>query len=66
MIENVNNSVRVDNTALNSYVDRHRPYSYIFRKELDFTERLVEELINRYKKIIVVLRGSIENGRIYI
>ena len=30
-IENVDNSLGVDKTALNNYVDGHRPYSSIFR-----------------------------------
>ena len=46
-IENVDNSLVVDNTALNIYGDGHRPYSSSFRTELDITEELVEELTNR-------------------
>ena len=59
---NVDNSIRVDKTALNNYGDGHMPYSSRFRPELDVTEYLGEELNNRCKQIIGVLRWSIELG----
>ena len=65
-IENFDNSLGVDYTALNNYGDRHRPYSSSFRPELDVTEELGEELTNRYKQLIGVLMCSIELGRIDI
>ena len=39
-IENVDNSLGVDKTALENYGDRHIPYSSSFRTELDVTEEL--------------------------
>ena len=51
---------------INNYGDSHRPYSSSFRPELDVTEELGEELNNRYNKIILVPRGSIETGKINI
>ena len=66
-IENVDNSLGVDTTALNNYYfDGYRPYSSRFTPELNFTEELGEELTNRYQQLIGVLRWSIELGRIYI
>ena len=65
-IENVDDSLRVDKTALKNYGDWHKPYSYIFRPLLDVTEELGEELTNRYQKLIGVLGWSIELGRIDI
>ena len=47
-IDNVDNELGVDNTALNNDVDMHRPYSSSFRSELDVTEELGEEPTNRY------------------
>ena len=44
----------------------NRPYSSSFRPEIDVTEELGEELTNRYQQLIVVLRWSIELGRIDI
>ena len=37
-IDNVDNSLGVDNMAINNYRDGYRPYSYRFRPELDVTE----------------------------
>ena len=37
-IENVDNALGVDKTALNNYRDGHRPYSSSFRPELHVTE----------------------------
>ena len=65
-IDNVDTSLGADKTALNNYGDGHRQYSSIFRPELDVTEELEEEMINRYQQIIGVLRLSIELGRIDI
>ena len=65
-IDNVDNSIGVDNTTLNNYGDSHRTYLSIFRPELDVTEELGEELTNRYLNLIGVLRWSIELGRIDI
>ena len=65
-IENVDNSLGVDTTALNNYGDGYRPYSSSFTPELNFTEELGEELTNRYQQLIGVLRWSIELGRIDI
>ena len=65
-IKNDDNSLGIVKTALKSYVDGHRPYSFRFRTELDSTEELVEELTNRYQQLIGVLRWSIELGRIDI
>ena len=56
-IENVDNLLGVDKTALNNCVDWHGP---------DVTEELGEELTNRYQQLIGVLRWSIELGRIDI
>ena len=50
-------------SAINNYGDRHMPYSSSYRPELDVTEELGEDLINRYQQLIVVLRWSIELGR---
>ena len=36
-VENIGNSLGVDKMALNNYGDGHRPYSSIFRIELDIT-----------------------------
>ena len=41
-IDNVDNSLGVDNMALNNYGDGNRPYSSSFRPEIDVTEELVE------------------------
>ena len=65
-IENVDNSLGVDKTTTKNYGDGHRPYSSIFKPELDVTEEMVEELTNRYQKLIGVLRWSIELVRIDI
>ena len=37
-IENVDNLLGVDKTALNNYSDGNRPHSFSFRPELDVTE----------------------------
>ena len=37
LIENFDTSLGVDKTALKNYGDGHRPYSSIFRPELDLT-----------------------------
>ena len=37
-IENIDSSIRVDKMALNNYGNLHRPYSSIFKMELDVTE----------------------------
>ena len=58
-IENFDDSLGVDKTALNNYGDRHRPYSFRFRPELDVTEEMGEELTNSYQQLIGVLRLSI-------
>ena len=55
-IDNVDNSIGVDKTALKNYGDGHSPYSSSFRPELDVTEELGEEVNNRYQQIIGVLR----------
>ena len=55
-IENIDNSLGLDKTALKNYGDGHRPYSSRFRPELDVTEELGEELTSRYQKLIRVLR----------
>ena len=65
-IENVDNSLGVDNAALKNYGDWNRPYLSSFRPELDVTEELGEELTNRYQQLIGVMRWSIELGRIDI
>ena len=51
-IENIDNSLGVDQTALKNYGDGHRSSSSIFRTELDVTEYLGEELNNRYQQLI--------------
>ena len=65
-IEHVDNSLGLDKTELNNYVDGHRPYSSRLWTELNVTEELGEELINRYQQLIGVLRWSIELGSIDI
>ena len=65
-IENVDNSLGVDKTALNNYGYGHMPYSSSFRPELYVTEEPGEEPTNRYQQLIGVMRWSIELGRIYI
>ena len=55
-IENVDNSLGVDKTALKNYGDGHIPYSSSFRPELDATEELGDELANRYQQLIGVMR----------
>ena len=41
-IENVDNLILVDKTALNNYGNGHRPYSSIFSLELDVTKEMGE------------------------
>ena len=65
-IENVNNSIGMDKTEIKNYGDGHRPYSSSFRSEVYITEELVEELTNRYQKLIGLLRCSIELVSIFI
>ena len=65
-IGDINNSLVVDNTALNNYGYEHRPYSYSFRPELDTTEELGEELANMYQQLIGMLGWSIKLWSIYI
>ena len=55
-IENDDNSLGVDKTALNNDGDGHMPHSSSFRMELYVTEELGEELANRYQEIIGVMR----------
>ena len=63
-IYNVENSPGLDKTVLNNYGEGNRPYSSIFRPELDFTEERGEELANRYQQLIGVMRCLIELGSI--
>ena len=49
-----------------NYIYGHSSYSSRFSPELYVTEELVDELTNRYQKLIGVLRWSIELGRIDI
>ena len=65
-IDNVDNSLGLDKTALKNDGDVHMPYSSRFRPELYVTEELEEELTNRYQKLIEVLRWSIDIWRIDI
>ena len=62
--KNVDNSLGVDNTVLNNYGDGHSPHSSRFGSELDVTEEVGEELINRHKQLIGVIIWSTELGRI--
>ena len=63
-IENVDNLLGVDKTALKNHGEMHRTNSSSFRPELDVTGKLGEELTNRYQQLIGLLRCSIELGRI--
>ena len=63
-IENIDNSLGLDKTALKNYGDGHRTYSSRFRTELDVTKELGEELNKRYQQLIGVLGWSIELGSI--
>ena len=58
-IENFDNSLGLDKTALKNDGDGNRPCSSRFRPELDATEELREELTNRYQQLVGVLRWSI-------
>ena len=65
-IENVDNSLGLDNKALKNYGYGQRPYPSRFGPLLYVIEELLEELTNRYQKLIVVMRWSIELRRIGI
>ena len=65
-IKSVNDMLEKDNVALKMFGDGHRPYPSSYRPELDVSELLSDELINRYQQLIGMLRWSIELGRIDI
>ena len=54
-IEIFDNSLGVDNMAINNYVYGHGPYSSSFRPELYVTEEMGEELTDRYQQLIEAL-----------
>ena len=56
----------MDNTALKNDGDGNIPYSSSFGTQLYDTEELVEELTNRYQQLIILMRCSIELGRIHV
>lgn len=65
-IKNVDKTLEENNTALKSFGDGHRPYPSSYRPEIDVSELLPGELINRYRQYIGILRWAIEQGRIDI
>ena len=65
-IKSVNDMLEKDKVAMKMFGDGHRPYPSSYRPELDVSELLSDDLINRYQQLIGMLRWSIELGRIDI
>ncbi|GFH56846.1 hypothetical protein CTEN210_13322 [Chaetoceros tenuissimus] len=63
-IENVDNQLQDHDSALKNYGDGKRPYPSSYRPEMDVTQELDAELMNRFQQYIGVLRWAIELGRI--
>ena len=63
-IDNINNSLGGDKTALKNDVYGHRAYSSSFIPELDVTEELLDKLTSMYQQLILVMSWSIELRRI--
>lgn len=65
-IENVNNMLKEQGSALKNVGDGKRPYPSSYRPELDVTNELNDQLANRFQQLIGILRWSIELGRLDI
>ena len=65
-IKNVDNMLEESNTALKTFGNGHRPYESSYKPEIDVSQLLSPELINKYQQLIGMLRWSIELGRIDI
>ena len=65
-IKNVGLIVEGNKAALKYFSYGHRPYSSSQSPELDVTNELYTESINRFQQIIGFIRWSIELGRIDI
>ena len=65
-IANVDKMLNESNAALKNFGVGHRPYPSSYRPELDVTNELNEEQLNRFQQLIGILRWAIELGRIDI
>ena len=65
-VQNVDSILEGNKEDLNLFGYVHRPYPSSYRPKLDVTDELDAELINRFQQLIVVIRWSIELGRVYI
>ena len=55
-INNVNDMLEEDKVAMKMFDDGHIPYSSSYRPEIDISELLSDNLINRYQQLIGILR----------
>ena len=65
-IKNVDYILEGNKSVLKSFGGGHRPYPSLYIPELDVTNELYTESINRFQQIIGFIRWSIELGRIDI
>ena len=54
-IRNVNNMLEESNTALKTFGNGHRPYESSYMPEIDVSQLLSPELINKYQQLIGML-----------
>ena len=54
-IKSVNDMLEKDKVAMKMFGDGHRPYPSSYRPELDVSELLSDDLINRYQQLIGML-----------
>ena len=65
-IRNVNDMLEKDKVAMKMFGDGHIPYPSSYRPEMDVSELLSDNLINRYEQLVGMLRWSIELGMVNI